>query len=40
MTCVYMLQSSVVYTGIGGLVGLAVLLAGALLMLLTRSQHE
>jgi amino acid transporter len=40
MTCVYMLQSSVVYTGIGALVGLAVLLAGALLLLLTRCGQE
>jgi amino acid transporter len=36
MTCIYMLQSSMVYTGVGALVGLAVLLAGALILLLTR----
>ncbi|MFB3883783.1 MAG: APC family permease [Thermodesulfobacteriota bacterium] len=36
MTCGYMLQSSVAYTGIGALVGLAVLLAGGLLLLATR----
>jgi amino acid transporter len=40
MTCVYMLQSSVVYTGVGALVGLAVLLAGALILLLTRCGRE
>lgn len=36
MTCVYMLQSSVAYTGVGGLVGLAVLLTGAFILFLTR----
>jgi amino acid transporter len=40
MTCVYMLQSSVVYTGVGALVGLAVLLAGSLILLLTRCGRE
>ncbi len=40
MSCVYMLQSSVVYTGVGALVGLAVLMAGALLLLLIRCGHE
>lgn len=40
MTCVYMLRSSVAYTGVGGLVGLAVLLTGALLLLLTRGWHK
>jgi amino acid transporter len=34
MTCIYMLQSSVVYTGIGALVGLAVLLTGTFLLFL------
>jgi amino acid transporter len=33
MTCVYMLQSSVVYVGAGALVGLAVLAAGAVFLL-------
>ena len=37
ISCVYMLQSSVAYTGVGALVGLAVLLAGGLILLLTRS---
>lgn len=36
MTCVYMLQSSVVYTGIGAIVGLSVLVVGALILLITR----
>ncbi len=36
ITCVYMLQSSVAYTGVGALAGLAVLLAGALVLLLMR----
>ncbi len=40
MTCVYMLQSSVVYTGIGAFVGLAVLLTGVLFLLLTRCGYE
>lgn len=40
MTCVYMLQSSVAYTGIGALMGLAVLLTGALLLFLTRFWHK
>jgi basic amino acid/polyamine antiporter, APA family len=40
MTCAYMLQSSVAYTGVGALVGLAVLLAGVPLLLLTRGRHE
>ncbi len=40
MTCVYMLQSSVVYTGVGAFVGLAVLVAGVLPLLLTRCGHE
>jgi amino acid transporter len=40
MTCIYMLQSSMVYTGVGALVGLAVLLAGALILLLTRGGRE
>jgi basic amino acid/polyamine antiporter, APA family len=35
MTCGYMLQSSVVYTGVGALVGLAVLLAGVPFLWLT-----
>ena len=33
-TCVYMLHSSLVYTGVGALVGVAVLVAGAILLLL------
>jgi amino acid transporter len=40
MTCAYMLQSSVAYTGVGALVGLAVLLAGALLLLIVRVGHH
>jgi basic amino acid/polyamine antiporter, APA family len=36
LTCAYMLQSSVAYTGIGALVGVAVLLAGALILVLAR----
>jgi amino acid transporter len=38
MTCVYMLQSSVVYVGRGAFVGLAVLALGALLLLLKPGQ--
>lgn len=33
--CIYMLHSSLVYTGIGALVGVAVLLAGVPLLLLS-----
>jgi APA family basic amino acid/polyamine antiporter len=40
MTCVYMLQSSVVYVGAGAFVGLAVLAAGALLLLLKPGQPK
>jgi len=40
MTCGYMLQSSVAYTGVGALVGLAVLVAGALLLLIIRVRHN
>lgn len=40
MTCAYMLQSSVAYTGAGALVGLAVLIAGALLLLVIRIGHN
>ena len=40
MTCVYMLQASVAYTGVGALVGLAVLAAGALLLLIIRVAHN
>ena len=40
MTCVYMLQSSVVYVGAGAFVGLAVLAAGALLLLLKPDQPK
>lgn len=40
MTCVYMLQSSVAYTGVGALLGLAVLLAGALLLLIIQVGHN
>jgi amino acid transporter len=39
MTCAYMLQSSVAYTGVGAVVGLAVLLAGVPLLLLTGGRH-
>ena len=38
--CAYLLYSSVAYTGIGALVGIAVLLAGAPLLLLTRRQQS
>ncbi len=40
LSCVYMLQSSVAYTGSGALVGLAVLLAGGVTLLLTRAGDE
>ena len=40
MTCVYMLQSSVVYVGSGAFVGLAVLAAGALVLLLKPYQPK
>ncbi len=37
LSCAFMLQASVAYTGIGALVGLAVLVAGGLILLLMRS---
>ncbi len=40
ITCIYMLQSSVVYVGAGAFVGLAVLTAGALLLLLNPRQQK
>jgi APA family basic amino acid/polyamine antiporter len=40
LSCAFMLQASVAYTGSGALVGLAVLLAGGLILLLTRSGKE
>ena len=40
MTCVYMLQSSVIYVGAGAFVGLAVLAAGALILLLKPYQPK
>jgi amino acid transporter len=40
LTCVYMLQSSMVYVGAGAFVGLAVLAAGALLLLLKPYQPK
>ncbi len=40
LTCFYMLQSSVMVTGVGALIGLAVLVAGALLFLLARIWHK
>ena len=40
MTCVYMLRSSVAYVGGGAFVGLAVLAAGAVLLLLKRRQSQ
>jgi amino acid transporter len=40
MTCIYMLQSSVVYVGGGAFVGLAVLAAGALLLFLKPRQSK
>lgn len=38
LTCLYMLYSSLAYTGVGALVGIAVLLAGAPLLLLGRRE--
>lgn len=38
--CIYMLYSSLVYTGIGALVGVAVLLAGVPLLLLSRKKSR
>ena len=38
LTCIYLLYSSVVYTGLGALVGIAVLLVGAPLLLLSRNE--
>jgi amino acid transporter len=40
LACVYMLQSSVSYTGIGALAGLSVLLAGAMVLLWTRGGYK
>jgi amino acid transporter len=40
LSCVYMLQSSVAYTRVGALAGLAVLLAGGMILLLTRSGNQ
>jgi APA family basic amino acid/polyamine antiporter len=40
MACAYMLQSSVAYTGVGALAGLAVLLAGALILFFMRVQPK
>ncbi len=40
LSCAFMLQASVAYTGIGALVGLTVLVAGGLILLLTRSGKE
>jgi amino acid transporter len=40
VTCVYMLQSSVVYVGAGAFVGLAVLAAGGVLLLLKPHQPK
>jgi amino acid transporter len=39
MTCLYLLYSSVAYTGMGALVGVAVLLLGVPLLLLARSRR-
>lgn len=39
-TCVYMLHSSLVYTGIGALVGVVVLLTGILLLLLPQCRQD
>ncbi len=39
-TCAYLLYSSLVYTGIGGTIGLAVLLTGVPLLLVSRHQQE
>jgi amino acid transporter len=39
LTCLYMLYSSLAYTGTGALVGIAVVLAGLPLLLLGRPQH-
>jgi amino acid transporter len=40
MTCVYMLQSSLAYTGIGALVGVAVLMGGIPLLLWARRRED
>jgi amino acid transporter len=40
MTCVYMLQASLVYVGAGAFVGLGVLAAGALLLFLKPDQPK
>lgn len=40
VACIFMLQSSVAYTGIGALVGIAVLAAGMLLLVITRIRHR
>ena len=40
LSCAFMLQASVAYTGTGALVGLTVLVAGGLILVLTRSGKE
>jgi amino acid transporter len=40
VTCVYMLHSSLAYTGLGAVVGVGVLLAGVPLLFLARSHHR
>jgi amino acid transporter len=40
VACIYMFHSSVAYTRVGGLVGMAVLLAGALLLLIPPSRRQ
>jgi basic amino acid/polyamine antiporter, APA family len=40
LTCVYMLHSSLAYTGPGAVVGVGVLLAGVPLLFMTRSDHR
>ncbi len=40
LTCLYLLYSSIAYTGLGALVGVAVLLLGVPLLLMARSKHS
>ena len=39
-TCLYMLRSSLLYTGAGAVVGMVVLLAGAVLLLVAAALHK
>ena len=40
VTCVYMLRSSLLYTGVGAIVGVIVLLAGAVLLPLAKGRSK